>query len=105
MTRHLRMLVPMGPSTRVEKFVRQWASMAASVYLRQLRHFTLRVGIRQHHFKFSVSRGLEVETWGAMADIITQIKDHVKAIEADRKVLGLQGEAIVMAIMRKPELW
>ncbi|KAK3115992.1 hypothetical protein LTR53_004106 [Teratosphaeriaceae sp. CCFEE 6253] len=51
-------------------------------------------------------RGLSVTHWGALdAHWQALVTNHVAAIEDTRRLLHLQGEAIIMAITTRPDLW
>lgn len=56
-------------------------------------------------FTFSKEKGLAVDC--RYLDSVSEalVRKHVANVEANRKVLGLQGEAIILALVSKPELW
>ena len=121
-------------SEAFESLVRDWAEHSARLYSRFLRNVVVRLPGPEigHHFysfhlQFSSVRGLEVSSldlkseemwdqedpWNELVkdswiedrlDHLEIVKDHVSKIEADRKVLGLQGESIIMALMQRKDI-
>ena len=55
---------------------------------------------------FSSVTGLHVNFLTPLSfDSRTKLNDHIATVEATRKVLGLQGESIVLALISDPHLW
>ena len=55
---------------------------------------------------FSSVTGLHVEFLNPLSlDSRTKLNDHIATVKATRKVLGLQGESIVLAVISNPHLW
>lgn len=56
-------------------------------------------------FTFSNNKGLEVTCFGLDSASEALVQEHVANVEASRTALGLQGEAIILALISKPGLW
>lgn len=57
-------------------------------------------------FKFSAESGLTAGYATSLRqDSKNLLEKHVKDVEADRKLLGLRGEAVVLALISNPSLW
>jgi len=56
-------------------------------------------------FTFSVKQGLELAVQGASMESKKILQEYVAQIERSRKTLGLHGEAIVLALLTKPEIF
>ncbi|KAK5138132.1 hypothetical protein LTR08_004827 [Meristemomyces frigidus] len=56
-------------------------------------------------FTHSANKGLQITCPALDAASQAMLQKHVTETEANRKALGLQGEAIILALVGKPELW
>ncbi|KAK3641788.1 hypothetical protein LTR56_011115 [Elasticomyces elasticus] len=93
-----------------EQTVREWVNGCAKANVKYLRRVTLRLGRygTPHEIRVNLhsENGLEVQF---SSDIpVKQQKgweEHIRKLEENRRVLGLQGEALILALTGKAELW
>ncbi|KAK4548264.1 hypothetical protein LTR36_010134 [Oleoguttula mirabilis] len=102
-------------SNTVTLLARKLADNVLRDNVKQLRSFTLCLeGVPasngsetgpELHFTFSADNGLRLTCTNLPDSAATVLQKHVTVVEANRKTLRLQGEAIILALISKPELW
>ncbi|KAF2164507.1 hypothetical protein M409DRAFT_25384 [Zasmidium cellare ATCC 36951] len=99
--------------------VKLWAENCAKAYLRHLRAVNLSYHMSTFpgfdcNLSFTEHSGLQISLESDDAWIYAnqkaeakqkQLKEHAEKIEAERRVLDLKGESIVLALIRDPEVW
>ncbi|KXT07568.1 hypothetical protein AC578_10199 [Pseudocercospora eumusae] len=110
--RYTRLQTP----SRLDNIIRGWAQNPARGYLRYLRSLDLKIKEMTYSlggfytFALDNKLGLQITCKNMVTGTKTsqhqyEIQEHETAMEKDRQALNLKGEAIIMAIIRKPELW
>ncbi|KAK5708733.1 hypothetical protein LTR17_020443 [Elasticomyces elasticus] len=106
-----------GPRTPLENFadtersILSWVETNVKEDVKYLRRLRIEVpvvigGKYDITVTFSMQTGLRAEYSSELPDKRRQRwEKHIKKIEASRKALGLQGEAIIMAVTTKAEIW
>ncbi|KAK5699201.1 hypothetical protein LTR17_023454 [Elasticomyces elasticus] len=99
-----------GDDTFMERSIRRWSKDYVKENLKYLRHLRLSLWISGQLYEITVSFGEEKKLTAVFsADFPRERKavwqKHIVKLEANRKALGLQGEAIVLAFTSRPELW
>ncbi|KAK6392420.1 hypothetical protein LTR81_026599 [Elasticomyces elasticus] len=96
--------------TFMERSIRRWSKDYVKENLKYLRHLRLSLWISGQLYEITVSFGEEKGLTAVFsADFPRERKavwqKHIVKLEVNRKALGLQGEAIVLAFTSRPELW
>ena len=95
--------------------ITHWATLVGAEQLKHLRNLGLcvvfnhepRLQLRVFSFKYSPESGLKID-----ANVLCRfteyrkfLDDHQRSMENLRKVTGQQGEAIIMAMLARPQMW
>ncbi|USW54854.1 hypothetical protein Slin15195_G081730 [Septoria linicola] len=106
----INMQLPVRDLTRrsrplVQRVLRSWATDVGGNFARSLRNVGLNLGgtNKRYRLRYSEADGLEIVSGNGYH--MPMIKKYFKEVEADRKILRLKGESIIMALINKPEVW
>jgi len=103
--------------TEVADFARIWTKKALRNNVKHIRYFQSKLYDHDDdgeddeqprlklRFSFAPESGLQLETKNLSAESDNVLQKHVAEVEATRKALRLQSEAIILALTGKPELW
>ena len=89
----------------VAEFARAWKEESLCENAKLIRDFELSIGNIKLYLSYSASMGLRVISLGLRAAPQALLEEHITETETRRKALGLQGEAIIDALIGKPGLW
>ncbi|KAK3641783.1 hypothetical protein LTR56_011110 [Elasticomyces elasticus] len=99
---------PAGGDSAAVRMIRRWARDKLRDNVKYLRQ--LSVGVVQYDgyftIRFEPKKGLTVSCPpGCPSEVVSAWEKHIKESEAKRQDLGSVGEAVVLAVVSKPELW
>lgn len=113
-TRHLALTLPFckddKSALRMSDMVKAWAKGPAKAYIRHIRAVRLCIYTREEcDITFSKKTGLRIKlvepTHREDDAKMIELREYIQSIEAERQVLSLKGEAIVLALIRDPKVW
>lgn len=89
--------------------VRKWAERIAKDYLRHIRSVDFYIYRDDDcNLSFSEQKGLEITFGKYLPEDETkrkELQEYIQGVEADRKVLDLKGESIILAMIKDPSVW